>query len=324
MSFVDSTTWRDTGRLDITEGSINRQGTGLMESAQIGCVDYDQSAERWIRIWMDARQEGATEHVALFTGLAVSPDRNIEGRLYKNEVTCYSVLKPAKDVLLPRGWYAPAGAKGADLVAKLLAVTPAPKAVEDGSPVLSSTYIAEDGESNLSMALKILEAINWRIRIEGDGTIGIRPQADAVSATFDNLEHDCIEPKLKTSYDWFSAPNVFRAVKDGLSAVAVDESDGIFSIGSRSREIWKEETSCKLNTNESLEAYAKRRLRESQNVSYSVSYDRRFDPDVLATDLIRISYPEQSISGIFKIKTQSIDLSRGGRVSELGEMYGDF
>lgn len=324
MSVIDRDTWRDAGRIEITEGSISKSNEGLMESASVVCVEYDQGEERWIRIWMDARQEGAAEHVALFTGLAVSPDRDINGRLTTNEVTCYSVLKPAKDVLLPRGWYAPAGANGAELAARLLAATPAPKTVEEGSPLLQNTYIAENGESNLSMAQKILEAINWRIRIEGDGTINICQKASTISASFDNVANDCIEPKVKASYDWFSAPNVFRAVKDGRSAVATDDSaDSIFSTRSRNREIWKEESNCKLNTNESLEEYAARRLMELQNVTYSVSYDRRYNPSVMVSDLIRIHYPEQAISGVFVVKSQSIDISRGGRTSEFGELNGN-
>lgn len=324
MSVIDRDTWRDAGRIEITGGSISRSDEGLMQSARVDCVDYDQSEERWIRIWMDARQGGAAEHVALFTGLAVSPDRDINGRLTTNEVTCYSVLKPAKDILLPRGWYAPAGANGAELAARLLTVTPAPKTVEEGSPLLQNTYIAENGESNLSMAQKILDAINWRIRIEGDGTINICRKARAVTESFDNLANDCIEPKVRASYDWFSAPNVFRAVHGGRSAVAKDDStDSIFSTHSRRREIWKEDSNCKLNTNESLEEYAARRLRELQNVTYSVSYDRRYNPSVIVSDWVRIHYPDQDISGVFIIKSQSIDISRGGKTSELGEFYGN-
>lgn len=323
MTIVDRVTWRDTKRIEITGGSISRSDSGLRESAQVDCIDYDQTEERWIRIWMDMKQEGDSDHIAVFTGLAESPDRNINGMVTSNQVACYSVLKPAKDVLLKRGWYAPAGSNGAELAAQLLAVTPAPKVVEENSPVLSSTYIAENGESCLSMAQKILDAINWRMRIEGDGRIHICPKAAGISATFDNLEYDVIEPKVTVTYDWFIAPNVFRAVRGKESAVARDDSAGsIFSTASRHREIWKEETNCKLNGTETLNEYAARRLKEEQNITYSASYDRRFHPEVLVSDLVRIHYPGQDISGVFTIKSQSIDLKRGGRTSETGEAYG--
>ena len=319
---VDPVTWRDGERIKIKGGSISRSDGDLAESATLDCVNYDQTAERWIRVWLDIWQGGDSAHVALFTGLATSPNRAINGRLFEEAVECYSVLKPAQDVLLPRGWYAPAGSSGAALVAQLLSVTPAPKEVADASPVLVSAYIAEDGESYLTMALKILNAINWRIRISGDGTISIEPKPIDPVATFDCLEYDSIEPKLSVGYDWFSCPNVFRAVQDDVSAVAIDDDpDSIFSTISRGREIWMEENNVKLTGTESLASYAKRRLREEQMVALSTTYDRRYHPDVLVGDLIRLHYPEQDIDGVFRVVSQDIDLGRGGRTSEEAEIY---
>lgn len=319
---VDPVTWRDGEMIKIKGGSVGRSTGDLAESASIDCVRYDQTAERWVRIWMDVFQGGDSAHVALFTGLATSPDRDINGRLSTNTVECYSVLKPAKDVLLPRGWYAPAGSDGAALVKKLLDVTPAPKTVADASPTLISAYVAEDGESNLTMARKILDAINWRLRISGDGTISIEPKPKTPAAAFDCAEYDTIEPELSVGYDWFSCPNVFRAVQGDVSAVARDEDpDSIFSTVSRGREIWAEDTNVKLNGAESLAGYARRRLKELQQVSYVVTYDRRYHPDVLVGDLVRLHYPEQDIDGLFCVTSQSIDLAAGGRTSEEVERY---
>lgn len=319
---VDAETWRDDETINIYGGSISRAGGDLAESATIECVDYDQTAERWIRIYLDTKQGGDSAHNALFTGLATSPSRDINGRLFTNSVECYSVLKPADDVLLPRGWYAPAGASGAALVEQLLAVTPAPKVRADASPILTAAYIAEDGESHLTMARKILDAINWRLRIEGDGTISIEPKPIETVATFDCLEYDSIEPKLSVGYDWFSCPNVFRAVQGDVSAVAVDDDENsIFSTVTRGREIWKEESNVKLTGTESLQAYAKRRLKEEQMVALSATYDRRYHPDINVGDLIRLHYPEQRIDGVFRVISQDIDLEHGGRTSEEAEIY---
>lgn len=319
---VDANSWRDIDRIDLYGGKISRTNSGLMETASVDCVNYDQSAERWVRVWMDTRQEGAAAHVALFTGLATSPGRDINGIFFTNTVECYSVLKPAADVLLPRGWYAAAGADGAALVETLLSVTPAPKVVSDNSPILTNSYVAENGETNLTMAWKILDAINWRLRIEGNGTINIMPKASAPEVTFDCIEYDAIEPELTVDYDWFSCPNVFRAVRSGVSAVATDDDpDSIFSTASRGREIWAEEQSVKLNDGESLEEYAARRLKELQNVVYSAKYDRRYHPDVLIGDLVQLHYPAQGIDGVFRVTAQSIDLDAAAKTSEEGEMY---
>ena len=105
MSIVDPVTWRDVDRIEIKGGEISRSESELVESADVDCVRYDQSSERYVRIWLNTRQEGGrSSHIALFTGLATSPNRDINGILTTNKVQCYSVLKPAKDVLLQRGW----------------------------------------------------------------------------------------------------------------------------------------------------------------------------------------------------------------------------
>ena len=135
LAQVDPVTWRDIARIEITGGSINREKTGLIESADIDCTGYDDG-ERWIRVYLDARQNGAAEHVPLFTGLATSPEDEIDGTRVENALQCYSVLKPVDDVLLLRGWYAPRKSKGTDVIRKLLVPTPAPVVWEEGSPLL--------------------------------------------------------------------------------------------------------------------------------------------------------------------------------------------
>lgn len=314
---VDPITWEDMEQFDIISGSISRTGTGLRQSADIGCVDYKHGTDKWLRIWMDVRQEGSAEHIALFTGLTSSPERQIDGTLHEITVQCYSVLKPAQDVLLPRGWFAAKGYIGAEIVDQLLSVGPAPIIVEPGSPRLSEYIIAENGETNLSMAEKILDAIGWRLRIEGDGAITVCPKAETESAEFSALRYDQIEPKVKVKEDWFNCPNVFRAVSDEATYTAYDnDPESILSTESRGREVWKEETSVKLNDGESLAAYAHRRLRELQAVSTEISYSRSYNPNVLVTDRIRLHYPAQNLSGIFVVNSQSIALDACATTAE--------
>lgn len=314
---VDPLTWRDKERFEITGGKITRSNSDLMESADIDCVRYPRNVERWVRIYLDALQDGEAVHLPLFTGLATSPDRDINGLMETNGVQCYSVLKPAQDILLKRGWYAPVGVKGAEVVKRLLSVIPAPVVVEDGSQELKEAIVAEEGESNLSMAAKILEAIDWRLRIDGDGTVTVCPKAADVSCTIDSVSFDIVEPQLKVTYDWYDCPNVFRAIVDDAVAIVRDENpESMVSIPSRGREIWMEEDDCKLNKAETLAQYAKRRLREEQAVAYTIEYDRRFIPEVRVSDMIRLHYPAQQIDGTFVVVSQSIELGYGARTSE--------
>ena len=317
---VDPVSFMDMGSFDFTGGSITRSDDSLIESAEL--TMKQDVGECWIRIYLKAKQRENGERVALFTGLTCMPERSIDGNRTTFPVECYSVLKPAEDTLVRRGYYAPAGASGALLVKELLSVGPAPIVCEKSSPCLLEPIIAEEYDTNLSMAWKIVNAIGWRIRIEGDGTIHICPRASAPSAVFDALENDCIEPRILDSQDWFSTPNCFRAVSGDLYAEAKNVDENNLSIRSRKQnrggtgEIWAQDSAAALNEGESLSEYAARMLKEAQAPARSIRYDRRFRPDVTVSDLVRLHYPRQGIDGVFRVSEQRISLGHGCRISE--------
>ena len=314
---VDPVTWKDCGRIEIDSGSINRTGTGLRESADLSCTDYSKGSDIWLRVYLDAIQPGDSEHIPLFTGLVSTPEDEIDDAYADCSLQCYSVLVPAQEVLLPRGWYALKGQSGAALVADLLAVSPAPVTIEGESPLLSQHIVAEQGENRLTMIDKILDAINWRIRISGDGSITICPKPTKISATFSSLKYDLILPPVKRRADRFSCPNVLRAVTGDTAVTVRDDSEGsALSTVSRGREVWTEEADVQLGDGESLRAYAERRLKELQSVSLVLEYDRLFLPDICVTDKIRLQYPAQNLSGIFVIESQNIDLDHSCTTGE--------
>lgn len=314
---VDAGTWKDLRRIEIVDGSVSRTNEGLRNAADMTLVDYNQTKEQWLRIYMDVDQEGAGDHVALFTGLACAPDKTINGTLTTNKVSCNSVLQPCEDILLTRGWYAPARVDAETILRDLLSYTPAPVEVIDTTPSLRDHIVAEDGETALTMVEKVLLAIGWRMQIRGDGTIVISEPAMESIMLFDAQGNDCLETQLDVSYDWYSAPNVFRATTETESYIAKDENeDSILSIPSRGREIWVEETDCAIGDGETLQSYAERRLREEQMVNYQISYKRRFFPNILVSDIVTLNYPAQDIFGDFLITSQSIELGHGASTSE--------
>lgn len=317
MTRIDPITWHDIERIEIIDGSIKRESGGMRESATVDCTAYPRIVEQWIRIWLDIEQTGANQHIPLFTGLATSPARDFTGDNESNSIECYSVLKPASDVYLLRGWYAPAGRRGAEVIKELLADIPAPVSIAEDSPALQSHIIAEDTETHLTMIEKILTAINWRMRILGDGTVRVEPKPSEPVATFDPIDNDVIETEIKVKEDWFSCPNVFMAIANDLMAIARDDSiNSPLSTVNRGREVWRQETSCDLADNETIEQYALRRLKELQKTEKTASYDRRFMPNVYPGDAVRLHYPAQSLDGVFTVSSQSIDLSYAARTSE--------
>lgn len=315
-NIVDSRTWRDIDRFEITGGNVSFTDEGLRNAADIECKNYDKDKEIWIRIRLDARQEGSRENVALFTGLASVPDRDIDGTLTSNKVKCYSVLQPCEDVLLPKGWYAPAGTSASIVVRDLLKVTPAPFETEGATPTLADSIVAEEGENHLTMIDKVVTAIGWRLIITSMGKVVLRKTSKEEKALFDAVENDCLETQITESYDWHAAPNVILASDEQRTVTYKDMSNGPLSVKNRGREIWMEETDCKLADGESLESYAERRLKEEQQVNHTLSYTRRFIPNIYPTDAVRLCCPEQKIDGLFYITSQNISLGYGAPVSE--------
>ena len=328
ITVVDKPTWRDTvtedgaPRIDITGGTVKRTMDSLRESADINCINYSTDREQLIRVWLDAKQDGESSHTPLFTGLASSPKRSINGRLETNALQCYSVLKIAQDILLPRGWYAPTGINGGNLIRNLLAPIGAPIHIAENSPALKSAIISESNENNLSMVDKILDAMKtdtmaWRLMLNGKGEIFIEPINKEPVASFSSVDNDILEPTLDITYDWYACPNICRVVSGDTSAIARDDDpNSMVSTINRGREIWIEDTSCYLNENETLADYARRYLKEAQYVATNISYTRRFDPDLRPEKVVRLNYPEQQIFGNFLITSHNIALDHGGRTSE--------
>lgn len=317
VTIVDPVTWKDISRIDITGGTVKRTDSDLMQSADLKCIQYPYVQEQYIRLWLIAHQGQNIGHEALFTGLAVSPTKAFNGNVETNSVACYSVLKPASDILLPRGWYAPVKTDGAKLIKELLECIPAPVKIEGTDVELSQAIIAEDGETHQSMVEKILLAMGWRLRINGMGEVTVCPISSDPVVILDSIDYDIMEPVFSVENDWYECPNVLRCVMDEEVSVARDEDENsLYSIPSRGREIWAQENDCLLNENESLGEYAMRRLKELQQVGTTMEYDRRFDPRIFPSDFIRIKYPSHNIDNIFVVTSQTIELEYGGKTSE--------
>ena len=313
-TFIDPRTWLDTDRFEITGGSVSRGEDSLKQNATLTCTDYDEQEERWVRIYMDAEQSGDVSHTPLFTGMATSPSRKIDGAVTERTLDCYSVLKPCDDILLQRGWYVPSGKNAAQAIQDLLKVTPAPVKVEGDSPYISEALIAEDDETNLTMIDKILKAIDWMLQIEGDGTIVLMPIPEEPVIELSPHAFDIIEPSLSIERDWFNCPNVFRATMNEMSAVARDDDpDSPLSTVTRGREIWAQDEA-DLSDSETLAEYAARMLKEAQTVAQTAEYTRRFLPEINVGDIVRLNYPQ--INGDYRIASQDIDLTFNGQTSE--------
>lgn len=319
---VDPVTWADRTRFEIIGGTITREETSLRASADFDVTEYAEQ-EQYIRVYMDAFVNGTGEHVPLFTGLATTPARQWNGYHETNKMECFSVLKPCDDILLQRGFYIPAGIALNNIFKNLLSYSPAPVEIAEGMKGLDNAIIAEDDETALSMVDKMLKALNWELRLSGDGTINIGPKDEVPDVQFDDQNNDGIEPQVTIDHDWYELPNVFRAISDDLVAIARDEDpESPLSIPSRGREVWAQESNVDLDENESIAAYAARKLKEEQDKARTISYTREFHSELEVGNLVRLHYPAQQIEGVFEITKQTINISDNAMTQEEVKSHG--
>lgn len=318
---LDPVTWLEIERIELISGSISRSNGGLEQTASLTVRDFDQEQEHWIRVYMDATQEADVDHVALFTGLVSAPKENVEGPVATHELECYSVLEPL-DVPLLLGEYIPYGMNAGTAIKRLLKPTPAPVDIAPGAPALEDYIVAEENETNITMIQKVLDAIGWQMVIEGDGTIEVRPRPETVAASFSAIGMDVIEKTLSKTRDWFKTPNVFRATSGDMVAIARDDDpESPLSTVARGREVTSEETDVTLTSDEGLAEYAKRRLKEEQQIVESADYTRRFIPGVMVGDRVDINYDH--LQGEYEVISQNISLTYNAQTEEQVERISD-
>jgi hypothetical protein len=318
---VDPVSWQDAGQFEIISGTISKSEKGLIESADF--VMTESPGECWLRAYLKAKQGESGARVPLFTGLASAPQRSLKGNDITFKAACYSALKPVEDMLVPRGFFVAAGASGAKTAAELLRVGPAPVTYATPSPTLSEAIVAENKDTYLAFAQKIVDAIGWRIRINGRGEISIAPKPDTEAARFDERENDSIEVNITDTNDWYSAPNCIR-VTSGSDCIEYRDDSKKSKLSTVSRkanrggtgEIWKTESASSLSETDTLLAYAERRLKELQSPARKISYTRRFRPDVTISDMVRLHLPGHGIDGVFTVSSQKITLGYAASVSE--------
>lgn len=311
---VNRDTWEDGEEIPLTGGTVSRDAsTELVESATL---DLTRSiGEIWIRVYLVAVQNGTSTRQALFTGLTSQPAKEREGRMVNYSADCFSVLKPAADVLLPLGWYALKGQDAAQIIKELLSPVPAPVHIQAESRYLDDHIVAESGETALSMARTIADAVGYQIRISGSGEIAISEYSTSPAVRFDEL-NDVLETEITETRDWYSCPNVLRVIGDGASATARDDDpESTLSTVSRGREIWAQE-SLSVSSGASLSEYAVKRLKELQKPSRILEYARRYDPQVMPGDVVEMAYPEVGLTGLYRVISQELELSYGCRTEE--------
>lgn len=315
MRRVDPETWGDTGDpIPVAGLSISYSATDSAPLLQTATVDVDEAVSGWYRFYMTATQresEKAALGTFLFRTTSIDHGHGMSATTAKGD----SVLKPVEFVHT-LGEYAPAGADGAAFAASILsASTPAP-VICDGSFTLAQPVVFEPGTSKLAAVWALLDAGDFCIRLDGDGTIHVTPKPEdgGISITRDNLGMFLtgIEESMEVDQ-----PNRYIAVQDGSVAIA-ENRDGDNPLSYKTRGYWVEvyDSSAVRVNGETLAAYAQRRLKEESVLVRSVSYKREFMPEEGVFSMVRADLGDYGLVGTGRVASGSMECGHGITVSE--------
>jgi hypothetical protein len=176
--------------------------------------------------------------------------------------------------------------------------------------------------------LDLIQNAEYEIGLDEIGNILFLPKQE-ISAlqpvwTYDDSNSSILYHELSVDHDLYGIPNVVEVIysygNQYREAIAVnDDPNSITSTVSRGRKIVHRVTSPSLAgyvTQDQIDAYAERVLRELSTVAYTISYTHAYCP-VRIGDCVRINYEKAGLTNIkAKVISQNIKCVPGCPVSE--------
>lgn len=196
---------------------------------------------------------------------------------------------------------------------------------------LEEDFVANTNDTWLTFLKDLLAKMNYSYELDEMGRILFTPVEKAARLqpvyTFYDNEISILQSDISINHDIYGLPNVVEVVysKDNVnyySRVVNDSIGSPISTVNRGREIVYRVTDPDMNglpTQEMIDEYAKRILKEKSTVTYSLSYTHSYCP-VRIGDCVRINYEKAGLKDIkAKVISQTIKCSTGCQVSEKAE-----
>ena len=327
---VDPTTWKDIQLVDnVKNCSITRDSeTETLGSATISIVE--SVGECYIRIYLVTIQNGVKEKHPLGTFLVQTPSSTFDGRSRNVTMDAYTPLLELKENRPPLG-YSILKNENIMSIAKRLAQEHmrAPVIEPNCDTKLYYDFVADpNSDTWLSFLIDLIANAKYTFSLDELGRVLFSPKQDTASLqpvwTYDDNNSSILYPSISMDHDLYGIPNVVEVIysngSDSFYAkVTNDDSNSPISTVNRGREIIHRVTDPDIvgnPTDEQIEEYAERLLRELSSVEYTLTYTHGYCP-VRIGDCVRLNYSRAGLTGIkAKVISQSIKCEPGCPVTE--------
>jgi len=340
---VDPKTWKDSTLITTVKScTINRDA----EAETLGSAALDvlnSIGERYIRVYLVVNQNGAREKVALGTFLVQTPSMSFNGKTTSASIDAYTPLIELKENKPDIGYYIP---KDDNVMNRAYMLTRehvrAPVIKPNCDTKNAYDFVADISDSWLSyltdfISNHIYEDENnkntiitkYRFDLDELGRILFVPEQDAASLrpvwTYNDDGKSILYPEIKADQDLYGVPNVVEVIYSNgtdnyYSRVVNDDPNSLTSTVNRGREIVHRITDPDLVigklTQEHVDEYATRLLKELSSIDYTITYTHGYCP-VRLGDCVLINYARAGLTNIkAKVISQTIKCEPGCPVTE--------
>lgn len=326
---VDPGTWRDIKKVDnVTSSTISRDlNAETLGSASISISE--SLGECYIRIYLITIQNGVREKHPLGTFMIQTPSYSFDGKITNVTMDAYTPLLELKENMPPIGYSILKDENIMDRAYRIVREqvrAPVLKTVTEDK--LFTNFVANVDDTWITFVYDLLANAKYSLYLDEMGRVLFTPQQDTASLqpvwTYDDSNSSILYPTLDIDHDLYGIPNVVEVIfSNGNSyyygkAVNNDPSSPISTVN-RGREITHRVTDPDLMgdpTEEQIQAYAERVLREMSALEYTISYTHGYCP-VRIGDCVRLNYSRAGLRGIkAKVISQSIKCEPGCPVTE--------
>lgn len=337
---VDPVTWKDDKLLEyVTSCTINRDSTA--ETLGSATLDITEPIDEvYIRVYLVTIQNGVKEKHPLGTFLAQTPSSGFDGKVKSISVDAYTPLLELKEKQPPLGYsilkpYVGSDGKMANdepimnFVHRLTDEHARAKVVPvDHDKKLTNSFVANADDTWLKFLSDLMANAKYKFDLDEMGRIMFKPDQETAKLqpvwTYNDDNSSILQPDVTINRDIYGIPNVVEVIySNGLkkfhSKKVNDDPNSPTSTVNRGREIAQritDPTFVGVPSQEEVEEYATRVLKEASTIEYSVTYTHGYCP-VRVGDCVMLNYSRAGLKHIkAKVVSQSIKCEPGCQVTE--------
>lgn len=326
---VDPGTWKDDMLLDnVKSSSITRDSEA--DTLGSATIDVTESVgECYIRIYLVTVQNGIKERNPLGTYLVQTPSSTFDGKIRNVTMDAYTPLLELKENPPDLGYSLLEGEnimENAYYIVRDHVRAPVIKA--EAADTLFSDFVSNTDDNWLTFTKDLIANAKYIFELDELGRILFAPKQDTASLqpvwTYNDDNSSILDSSATMDHDMYGIPNVVEVIysngKDSYYARAVnDDINSPLSTVNRGREIiYRENNPDSLGnpTQNQINEYAEKLLKELSTLEYTVSYTHGYCP-VRVGDCIRLNYTRAGLTNIkARVISQTIKCTSGVQVTE--------